>query len=184
MDDTELIIKAQTGDLDAFSIIVTRYQSSVRACLAVRLTNKHEAEDLAQEAFIIAFNKLTEFDSEKPFGPWIRSISFNLLRNYWRKHKPLSVGGSAELELLVDEQIGLRYSEKNESATLEALKRCISKLDTPMRQLLKLRYDEGLSVREITKTMQLQHSTMTMRLHRMRDQLRKCIATQTPGTEG
>ena len=91
MDDRDLIIRAQTGDLDAFSDLVKRYQGNVRACLLVRLHSKHEAEDLAQEAFITAFRKLDEFDEDKSFGPWIRTIAFNLLRNYWRKHKAIVI---------------------------------------------------------------------------------------------
>ena len=175
MDDRDLIIKAQRGDLDAFSELVKRYQGNVRACLAVRLSNQHEAEDLAQDAFIIAFRKLNEFDSEKAFGPWIRSIAFNLLRNYWRKFKAVPVGGTPELAMLIDEHIGLRYSNQHEGDALTALKHCIEKLDAPMRNLLNHRYHEGLSVDELTKKMNVRHSTMTMRLHRMRDQLRLCI---------
>jgi RNA polymerase sigma-70 factor (ECF subfamily) len=155
-----------------------RYQGSVRACLAVRLQSRHEAEDLAQDAFIVAFRKLAEFDEQRPFGPWVRSIAFNLLRNYWRKHRALPMGSAAELDMLVDEQIGLRYSERNEGETLDALKRCIEKLDESMRKLLNLRYHEGVSVDALTKKMKLRHSTMTMRLHRLREQLRLCIKEQ------
>ena len=177
MDEKELIVKARGGDLDAFSELVRYHQASVRACLAVRLQSKHEAEDLAQEAFLVAYKKLSHFDLEQSFGPWIRAISFNLLRNYWRKHKPIPIGGSAELETLIDEQIGLRYSESSESLTLAALKRCIAKLDPPMRQLLSLRYREGQSISELTKRLNVRHSTVTMRLHRLRHQLRQCIVT-------
>jgi len=179
MDDCELISTARTGDLEAFSELVKRYEGSVRACLAVRLHRKHEAEDLAQEAFIVAFRKLSDFDMERPFGPWIRTIAFNLLRNHWRKHRAIPLGGSEELEALVEEQIGLSFSEKNESGTLEALKHCIEQLDEPMRNLLELRYHQGYSVNEMTRKMNVQHSTMTMRLHRLRDQLRLCIDRQT-----
>jgi RNA polymerase sigma-70 factor (ECF subfamily) len=178
MDDCELIPKARTGDLDAFSELVKRYEGSVRACLAVRLYRKHEAEDLAQETFIVAFRKLDDFDMERPFGPWIRTIAFNLLRNHWRKHRAIPLGSAEELESLVEEQIGLKFYEKNESGTLEALRRCIEKLDEPMRNLLELRYHQGCSVDEITKKINVRHSTMTMRLHRLRDQLRLCIEQQ------
>lgn len=178
-DDTELLQKAQKGDLDAFTKLVERYQGSVRASLAVRLHNKHEAEDLAQEAFIIAFRKLKEFDIEQAFGPWIRAIAFNLLRNYWRKHKATLVGGAAELDLLVSDHIALKYSVENESDRLDALKHCIGKLDEPMRLLLKLRYYEEKAIGELTKEMKLQHSTVTMRLHRIREYLHQCIEQQT-----
>jgi len=176
MDDRELIIKAQAGDLDAYSELVKRYQSNVRACLLVRLHQKHEAEDLAQETFIIAFRKLKDFDVEQAFGPWVRTIAFNLLRNFWRKHRAIPMGGAAELEILIDEQVGLRYSDKNESDTMAALKQCIEKLDDSMKQLLALRYHRELSIADLTRQLNVRHSTMTMRLHRMRDQLRICVS--------
>ncbi|NQZ57343.1 MAG: sigma-70 family RNA polymerase sigma factor [Lentisphaeraceae bacterium] len=180
MDDRELIIAARGGNLDAFSKLVQRYQGNVRACLAVRLDSRHETEDLAQEAFIVAYRKLNEFDDEKAFGPWIRSIAFYLLRNYWRKHKATPVGGAAELEILIDEEIGLRYSEKNECDSLVALKSCKEKLDEDMKHIVDMHYHKKIPLGEITKMLNVKHSTMTMRLHRMRDQLRKCI-TQTVG---
>jgi len=176
MDETELIAQAQKGDIDAFSELVRQYQGNVRACLAVRLSNRHEAEDLAQETFLVAYRKLKEFDADKPFGPWIRSIAFYLLRNHWRKHKATPIGGAEELQVLIDEEIGLHYSEKNESDSLAALRICTKKLDDSLKQLLHLHYHEELSVRELTEKLQVKHSTMTMRLHRMRDQLRHCIS--------
>jgi len=177
--DQQLIVQARAGDLDAFSELVRRYQGNVRACLAVRLNAKHEAEDLAQETFVTAFHKLADFDTEKAFGPWIRAIAFNLLRNYWRKHRAEPVGAGEELELLVDEQIGLHYSERNESDALANLKQCIEKLPDMMRDLLNLRYQQDLPVGELAQKLKVRHSTMTMRLHRLREQLRQCIATQT-----
>ncbi|CAA6677650.1 MULTISPECIES: RNA polymerase sigma factor [unclassified Lentimonas] len=176
MEDTELLIQAKQGDLDAFTELVKRYQGNVRAALAVRLTNKHEAEDLAQEAFIIAFRKLNEFDVDKAFGPWIRSIAFNLLRNYWRKHKATLVGGAAELDILLNEQIGLEYSVENERDQLHVLKRCIAKLETPMRELLIQRYYQEMPIAEIKQSLKVNHSTVTMRLYRMRELLQQCMA--------
>lgn len=180
-DDTELIIQARAGDLDAFCELVKRYQDNVRTCLIVRLDTRHEAEDLAQEAFVVAFRKLADFDEEKAFGPWIRSIAFNLLRNYWRKHRAEPAGGADELAPLIDEEIGLRFSQPAESDRLAALKICMAKLTEPMQKLLKLRYHQDLSVGELAARLELQHSTATMRLHRVREQLRQCIRAQLRG---
>ena len=175
MTDTELIEATQKGDAQAFSQLVERYQRNVRACLAVRLDNRFEVDDLAQEAFLVAYRKINDFDSSKAFGPWIRSISFYLLKNYWRKHKPDAVGGSAELQILIDEEIGLKYSDENESDSLAALKVCTKKLDDELQNIVKLHYHDGLSVGDLTEKLGVKHSAMTMRLHRMRDQLRRCI---------
>jgi RNA polymerase sigma-70 factor (ECF subfamily) len=180
-EDENLILSARDGDLDAYCELVLRYQDNVRSCLLVRMDTRHEADDLAQEAFVVAYRKLAEFDANKAFGPWIRSIAFNLLRNYRRKHRPEPVGGAAELEMLIDEEIGLRYSQENARTWRAALQVCIEKLTEPMRALLNLRYQDGLSVGELAKRQELRHSTMTMRLHRLREQLRRCIAEEVRG---
>src|SRR6185369_1636266 len=83
----DLVRAARQGSWPAFAELVRRHQDAVRACLAVRMDLPHEAEDLAQEAFVTAFRKLDDFDVDRPFGPWVRSIAFNLLRNHWRKFR-------------------------------------------------------------------------------------------------
>ncbi|MDB9742017.1 sigma-70 family RNA polymerase sigma factor [Akkermansiaceae bacterium] len=183
MLDSELIIRTRKGDLSAYTELVKRYQGSVLSCLAVRLDHKCEAEDIAQEAFIIAFKKIDEFREEEAFGPWIRTITFNLMRNYWRKHKPTLVGGAAELDILINEEIGLTYSIDNENDQLEALKTCLQKLDNQWRELITLRYYEDIPIRELTKKLDLPHSTITMRLHRIREKLYQCIQKQAVSAE-
>ena len=178
MDDNQLVMAARDGDLVAFSELVRCYQARVRASLAVRMNCKHDAEDLAQEAFVIAFRKLAEFDVEREFGPWVGSIAFNLLKNYQRKHKAEPVGGAAELELLMNQQVEIRVREAEESSKLKALRICINKLSADMKMLLQKHYHHGLSVAELTQEAGVKHSVMTMRLHRLRDQLRQCISEQ------
>ena len=174
-DDVILIKKAKKGDLKSFSELVKRYQGNVRACLIVRLSSKHEAEDLAQEAFIVAYKKLAEFENERAFGPWVRSIAFNLLRNHVRKHRAEGVGGVDELQILIDSKVEQLYPENHESDTMTALKRCLGLLDDEGRRVLKLHYHDELSVKELREKLGVKHSTLTMRLHRLRDQLKNCI---------
>ena len=89
MEEKELIANTQKGDLTSFSTLVKTYQGKVYAYLAVRLNNKHEAEDLTQEAFLTAYKKIKSFDTNMPFIAWIKGIAANLLRNHWRKRKLL-----------------------------------------------------------------------------------------------
>jgi len=175
VDKSQLIRDAQRGDLQAFTELVKRHQAQVRACLVVRMENRHEADDLAQEAFIVAFEKLGEFDADRPFGPWIRSVAFNLLRNHCRKNRPAAVGGSAELEALIDESVAARHPLPNESDRLAALRQCIQNLNESMSSLVQLRYREERSLAEVREALAIKHSTLTMRLHRLRAVLRQCV---------
>ncbi|EWH10218.1 ECF subfamily RNA polymerase sigma-24 factor [Catenovulum agarivorans DS-2] len=174
-DDVHLILKVRNGDAQAYAAIVERYQSSVRACLRMRLQEPAEAEDLTQETFILAFNKLDEFDDSRPVDAWLRGIAINLLRNYIRKHKPISVGSHAELETLINQQLDIDYSQGQEVASVAALKDCMAQLNEKTQKLVNQHYKQGFSIAELTKQHGVRHSAMTMRMFRIREKLRECI---------
>jgi RNA polymerase sigma-70 factor (ECF subfamily) len=172
--ESDLAVQAKRGSWPAFAELVRRHQSAVRGCLAVRLEQPHEAEDLAQEAFVTAYRKLDEFDTERPFGPWVRSIAFNLLRNHWRKFRVVGVGGNDELEAMVDQTIAARCDGR-EGRELSALRDCLETLDGPARALMERRYNDEASVREIAKEQGRGYSAVTMHLHRVRELLANCV---------
>ncbi len=172
--EADLVIAARRGAWAAYAELVRRHQGSIRACLAVRLDQPHEAEDLAQETFVTAFRKLEEFDIERPFGPWLRSIAFNLLRNHWRKFRVSGIGGHEELEALVDQRIAVRPSDR-EGGELAALRDCLEQLDPSARTLIDRRYADDVSVRELARELGRNYSTMTMQLHRLREVLAMCV---------
>jgi RNA polymerase sigma-70 factor (ECF subfamily) len=182
--ESELIRAARNGSAEAFGALVERHQQAVRACLAVRLSDAHEADDLAQEVFLTAFTHLHEFDPERSLGPWLRGIAFNLLRNHWRKFRPRAIGGNEELTALLDQRVAVEYDAKRESALLEALRDCLEKIEGPSRELLRLRYGEENSVRELALRFRRGYSALTMQLHRLRELLTRCVTERCPKARG
>jgi RNA polymerase sigma-70 factor (ECF subfamily) len=174
-EEIEWVCAAQAGDAEAFAKLVERHQHGVRACLAARMDDPHEAEDLAQEVFVTAFRKIGEFDSERPLAPWLRSISFNLLRNHWRKFRARAVGGNAELAALLDQRVAAECGPERESILLAALRDCLERLDGPARELVQRRYADEQSVRDLSAQLQRGYSALTMQLHRLRELLADCI---------
>ncbi|XPF95774.1 RNA polymerase sigma factor [Colwellia sp. RE-S-Sl-9] len=174
-NDKKLIELTKSGEIEAYSVLVQRYGSSVRACLRSRLSNSHEAEDLAQETFILAYDKLNDFNYDASFKGWLRSIAINLLRNHQRKLKALAIGGSAELELLIDQQVEQHLNQNNESELLEYLHLCLNALDHKMRTLLTEHYTLGFSLAELCRKYEDRHSAMTMRMYRLRQKLKNCV---------
>jgi len=174
-DEALVITNARGGCLDAFGELVRRYQSNIRACLVIRLNNPHDAEDLAQDTFVTAFQKLSTYDASMPLGPWLRGIAFNLLRNHQKKSRPLAVGGDAELAEMIDARITQRYTPNQEATIFTTLEDCMEKLDPASRQLLHRRYHEDTPVQDIARESQRNHSTVTMQLHRLRAALADCI---------
>jgi RNA polymerase sigma-70 factor (ECF subfamily) len=181
-DEIQQVRAAQQGNPDALAALVTRHQQAVRACLAARLDDPHEAEDLTQEVFVTAWRKLGEFDPERPLAPWLRSIAMNLLRNHWRKFRAHPIGGNAELASLLDQRIALDCTPDREPALLHALHECVEQLDGPARELLRRRYGEEQSVHEIAALLQRGYSAVTMQLHRLRELLAECIENKVHAT--
>ncbi|HRJ74595.1 MAG TPA: sigma-70 family RNA polymerase sigma factor, partial [Anaerolineales bacterium] len=85
--DRDLILRAKCGDSEAYGEIVTRHQTSVfNVCYRI-LHNRNDAEDLAQETFMRAYNRLNTFDIEREFAPWIRRVAANLCLNFLESQK-------------------------------------------------------------------------------------------------
>ncbi|MCA1651976.1 MAG: sigma-70 family RNA polymerase sigma factor [Acidobacteria bacterium] len=175
VEDDELIGAAQAGSVDAFSELVRRYQRAVRTCLAARMSDAHEAEDLAQEVFVTAFERLRQFDRTRPLGPWLRGIAINLLRNHRRKFRPEYIGGCEELGRLLEDEVSVRCTEAYEGRVHAALAECLGRIDGPSRELLRRRYAEEASVRTLAAELQRGYSAVTMQLHRLRTLLAACI---------
>lgn len=175
MEEKELILKIKNGDLKSFSELINLYQSKIFIFLVVRLNNRHEAEDMTQEVFLTAYKKINSFDTNNTVLPWLRGIALNILRNFWRKKKVLSAGGQNELELLLDQHIHQNSTEDQEPYLIELMMSCLSEADDSSRDLIKMRYKEEKPISELTGLLKINHSTLTMRLHRIRDELKKCI---------
>ena len=73
LDDRTLARQARRGDAQAFGELVRRYQTSVFNVCYRLAGERREAEDLTQEAFLRAYERLASFDDARPFGPWMRA---------------------------------------------------------------------------------------------------------------
>lgn len=167
------------NDLDAFGRLVEQHQTMIRAFVTARIDDPFEAEDIAQETFLIAFRKLPEIDQSQSLRPWLCTIAANLVKNFRRKRRAHPVGGGNDAILnLLDAEIEALTPAWQENSITDALTHCLSKLGDEARNLIRLRYEEGHRIAEIRKMSGGKHSAITMKLHRLRDQLRVCIENQ------
>lgn len=91
MNEKELILAAQSGDFDAFSKLIGEYKDKIYR-LALKLTNNREdAEDIVQETFLKAIDKIDKFRMESSFGTWLYSIALNHFRSGAVKNKRMDL---------------------------------------------------------------------------------------------
>lgn len=178
LDEPELIRKAQGGDLEAFARLVALHQKAVRACVAVRATTPHDADDIAQEVFLIAHRKLGELDASQPLGPWLRTVAIFLLRNHQRKIQRSPVSAVEHIAELADHALVEESNDDLDVARMAAMQTCLGKLDAGARDLVRLRYEEDLPLADIGARLNRKHSALTMALHRLRQTLRDCVEAQ------
>jgi RNA polymerase sigma-70 factor (ECF subfamily) len=176
LDNQEkLITLAKQGDQVAFTQLVVAYQNLVRGYIGARTRYAYDVDDLAQETFILAFKKLIELQKNEAFGSWLCSIALNLVRNHYRKFSPTTDGNNSILDSMITERLEHEIEQENESISISALKNCIEALSNDLKKLLTMHYQHNQSIKSLTETFQVKHSTITMRLHRTRAGLRQCI---------
>lgn len=163
-------------NLAKFGLLVEEHQKAIRAFVAARIDDPFEAQDMAQEVFLVAYRKLDEFDSTRPVRPWLCGIANNLVRNHWQKRRAATLDeADGDVFGLLAAEVERMNTAWHDSSILDSLELCLERLNESARELLRLRYEDGLGISEIRNSVGGQHSAITMRLHRLREQLRDCI---------
>lgn len=182
MTDRELVEKAKQGDQEAFEQLVLSNQNKVYA-LALRLCgDREEAADLAQEAFVKAWQGLASFQGESSFATWVYRLTTNAAIDHLRKKKRREE--AARLVSLDDEESGWaepadwegdpqRLLERSERG--RALAQAIGRLPDWQRRALVLRELSGLSYQEIGAALDIDLGTVKSRIARARLNLRKIL---------
>jgi RNA polymerase sigma-70 factor (ECF subfamily) len=174
MDDRELARLARGGDLDAYEMLLRRYQADAQRVAFFTLRQREEAEDAVQEAFVRAWDRLDRFDVERPFRPWLLKIVTNEARDRSRARSrrdrlrlratwntPVSEHGrSPEQQVVTSERM---------QATLDE----INSMDETDQIILTYRFVLDLPTAEIAELLAMPHGTVRSRISRARAQLRE-----------
>lgn len=170
--DGELVRQAREGDEIAFGILVKRYQRPAYA-VALSVTGRHEdAEDAAQESFLVALSRLEECRSPERFGGWLMTIVRNRSKNLIRRESlreteqvPPGARSGAPTPDRVAENIELRG----------LLEDALAELSEVQRQIVLLHDLEGWKHREIAERLELPSGTVRSHLHFARKALRQVL---------
>lgn len=174
------IMQVLKGDQNAFGEIVDLYKDKVFQICFRMLGNRHEAEDISQEAFIRAYVNIQTFDQSRKFSTWLYRIATNLCIDRIRKKKPdyyldAEIAGTEGLtmysQIASDEKLPIAQVETMELQDM--IQEEILKLPEKYRSVIVLRYIEELSLKEISAVLDLPLGTVKTRIHRGREALRK-----------
>ena len=174
--DADLVRRAQAGDAEAFGALVLAHQQFVYNLAWRALADPHEAEDVAQEAFVRAWLALPNFRAQAQFRTWLYRIVTNLCYNRLpRLRRELTALGDTELIEQPD------HSQTDPAAALESAERqahlaaALDRLPEGYRLLLLLRFQQGLAYDEIALVTSLPLGTVKTGLHRARAKLKEAL---------
>ena len=184
-DDRHLVDAVLGGDLDAFRRIVERESSSVVSTCARVLGDRSEAEDVAQETFVIAYRSLGTWRAEGPLGAWISRIAVRLaVRRASQRRQvvwldPLAADADLPNRDRFRTSGGTDAADPSHSVVSKErdtmLRDAVAALDEPYREVVALRFFAERSLAEIAETVDRPLGTVKTQLHRGLARLRRAL---------
>jgi RNA polymerase sigma-70 factor (ECF subfamily) len=186
LSDEKLVQLVLDGDREAFSVLISRYERQIYG-LAYRLTNnKHEAQDLGQEAFIKIYQSLAKYDPERPFFSWMYKVATNQCYSLLRKKREADTPLESVIEFIPDDNPEESSPElfilKKESQ--DNVRSALASLPEKYRLALILRFMEDMSYQEIANTMEISLSAVESRIHRGKKLLLKSFQQRRGELDG
>jgi RNA polymerase sigma-70 factor (ECF subfamily) len=166
--DAELVGAVLDGDKEAFASLVRRYERSVRAVAVQVVGDRHRAADVAQDAFVKAYENLGGLRKADAFGMWLMRIARRCASDARRK-RPREVRLEEGMAGALEERNGELDGDK------KALLAAVMKLPRAERQVVMLRYFSGHSVKGVAEAAGRSVGTVTKQLSRAHKRLRTIL---------
>jgi RNA polymerase sigma-70 factor, ECF subfamily len=181
-----MIFAVLAGEIQLYHDLIRPYERSVYVMALSYMKNEADAEDVAQEAFVRAFCRLSSFRAESKFSTWLISITINEARTRLRRQALVRM---ESLNQLPDEDKGISPAllrdwreipseavERDEVRVL--IQRAVEQLPEIYRQVFLLRDVEELTINETAEALNISIPSVKVRLHRARMMLQKQLAPQ------
>jgi RNA polymerase sigma-70 factor (ECF subfamily) len=178
--DPSLVEAAKAGSREAFGLIYTGLGKRVKRVTEYVLRDTHEAEDAMQDAFLAAYRRIGSLGDARAFETWLLRIARNTAVTRARRRKRLRPSPRAHDED-ADDAPGLPRVVNRSGGTepppsaVTFLRATYEELSSDVRETVRLRYEEGLSCKEIAAHQDVTLSCIKTRLHRARQRLRAAV---------
>ena len=169
--DEKLIRAAQTGDISAFNDLVGRCRMGIVSELTGLMGNIHDAEDVAQEAFLRSYLKLSTLKAPYSFGGWVRQIARNIARNRLCRDRRFIALSECHI---IDEYGDAEYSNNDDlDPQTELALLALSRLSTKLRETARLTYLSSYSQKQVARRLRIPLGTVKRRLWESRTIMKK-----------
>jgi len=177
VDDSTIVGKCQGGQAEFYGRLVDKYSARIINLGYAMMGNRHDAEDVAQEAFVRAYKGLGRFERKAKFSSWLYQIALNLCKDHLKAK-------SRHARTANDEQMANMDGNPQEQAPRVILQNelsgkmteAINKLPVLYRESFVLRHLQGLDYEDVATITRVPADTVRVRAYRAREMLRESLA--------
>ncbi len=182
LDDLSLVEACRGGQTEAFGVLVRRYQDRLYPTVLRLVGSSEDAEDVLQDAFVRAFERLDQFHGDSSFYTWLYRIAVNLgLSGYRRRRVQASLKRSRMWSAPVSSEPADLSPEADPTISLERVEReriiedALDRLGPEHRAVVILKDFDGHRYEDISAILDIPVGTVRSRLHRARCELRNLL---------
>ncbi len=179
MDDLQAIQRLKEGDIGGLEILVARYQEKAVRVAFLITQDQALAEDVVQETFLRLYQRIRQFDSTRPFEPYLLRSMVNAALNASRRSpRHLSLDSDPEAVEHLLAQAASVESEVEYRRLKEEILQALSRLEPRQRAVIVQRYYLGMSEKEIATALGAPLGTVKWLLSAARSKLRRWLAAE------
>ncbi len=177
VEDAELIIAVLAGNLKAFDELVFRYQRAMLTVAQQIVRNPADAEDIVQDAFLLAFEALPQLENLERFGSWLYSITRNRALRFMKKAKRIQLHEDEDAELQIQANPASTDPAQiiERQSTQQIVQDAITSLPSEFQEVIKLYYWVEMPQKRIAEFLSLPLTTVKWRLHKAKDLLKSLL---------
>ena len=171
--DADLVLRTMAGERPAFEALVSRHLRRARAVAGAVLDGNEAVDDVVQEAFLLAYDRLGQLTDPAGFPAWLAAIVRNqalVWRRKRRRERSIPLASIAEPGLKPAADQGTA-----DDPDLDRLRRAMEQLAPDQQALLALRYEAGLNLADIAETLGISSENAGKRLQRTQAQLARML---------
>ena len=177
VEDPDLIAKTKRGKVEAYNVLVSRWDKRVFNYLLRLVGDREDAMDLSQDVFLKAYQSLNRLEDPARFGPWLFRIAHNEAFSLLRKRRP-------EVDLETLPPVGGARPRLEPLELSLAVERALSRLSDDQREAVVLKIYQGFKFEEMAEVLGCPASTVKSRLYSALDLLKQTLAPiDTRGVE-
>jgi len=171
-DDNHYIEKVMAGETAAFAFLVNRHKDLVYTIALKILQSREDAEEVAQDAFVKAFQKLATFRKDSKFSTWLYRIAYNEAISKTRLRKFPEVEIEEEIsETVADAELEQGVFGLSQDEQRKAIELVLKRMPEGDQLLVSLFYHQGIPITEISGITGLSESNVKVKLHRLRKKI-------------